>query len=137
MDGVHVNPFWVKLTIKIKGIDNVYGITDFSANAGLAEGWHDFGNGMRFETRDGFNYHENGHLSGGSNAMNDMMRRAHSIVGLSREEVGSLYSESPAKCLNITDRGKIEVGRKSDLVLMDDDYNVDMTIIDGKIFYQK
>ena len=137
MDGVHVNPFWVKLTIKIKGIDNVYGITDFSANAGLEEGWHDFGNGMRFETRDGFNYHENGHLAGGSNAMNDMMRRARNIVGLSREEVGSLYAESPAKCLNITDRGKIEVGRKSDLVLMDDDYQVYTTIIDGKVFYQK
>ena len=137
MDGVHVNPFWVKLTIKIKGIDNVYGITDFSSNAGLPEGWHEYANGMRFETRDGFNYHENGHLAGGSNAMNDMMRRARNIVGLSREEVGSLYAESPAKCLNITDRGKIEVGRKSDLVLMDDDYQVYTTIIDGKVFYQK
>ena len=137
MDGVHVNPFWVKLTIKIKGIDNVYGITDFSSEAGLEEGWHQFGNGMRFLTKDGFNYHENGHLCGGSNAMNDMMRRAHNIVGLTREEVGSLYSESPAKCLNITDRGKIEVGRKSDFVIMDPDYNVETTIIDGKVFYQK
>ncbi|MBQ1523287.1 MAG: amidohydrolase family protein, partial [Erysipelotrichaceae bacterium] len=68
---------------------------------------------------------------------NVMMRRARNIVGLSREEVGSLYAESPAKCLNITDRGKIEVGRKSDLVLMDDDYQVYTTIIDGKVFYQK
>ena len=135
MDGVHVHPIWVKIVIKAKGIDNVYGITDFSSDAGLEEGWHQFGNGMRFLTKDGFNYHENGHLSGGSNAMNAMMRRAHSIVGLSREEVGSLYSESPAKCLNITDRGKIEVGRKSDLVIMDKDYNVITTIIDGKVYY--
>ena len=90
-----------------------------------------------FLTKDGFNYHENGHLCSGSNAMNDMMRRAHNIVGLTREEVGSLYSESPAKCLKITDRGKIEVGRKSDFVIMDPDYNVETTIIDGKVFYQK
>ena len=90
---------------------------------------------MRFLTKDGFNYHENGHLAGGSNAMNAMMRRAHNIVGLTREQVGSLYSESPAKCLNITDRGKIEVGRKSDFVIMDKEYNVITTIIDGKVYY--
>ncbi len=137
MDGVHVSPIWVKLTIKIKGIDNVYGMTDFSANAGLPEGWHDFGNGMRFETRDGFNYHENGHLAGGSNAMNDMMRRARNIIGLTKEEVGSLFTESPAKCLNLYDRGKIEIGRKSDFVIMDENYNVKCTIIDGKICYKE
>ena len=57
--------------------------------------------------------------------------------GFSREEIGLIFSENAARALNIKDRGKIEVGRKSDLVLMDDDYNVDMTIIDGKIFYQK
>lgn len=137
MDGVHVHPIWVKLVLKIKGIENVYGITDFSSNAGFENGWHTFPNGMRFETRDGFNYHENGHLTSGSNAMNEMMRRARTIVGLTKEEVGMLYTENPAKCLNITDRGKIEVGRKSDFVLMDDNYQVMKTIIQGKVFYER
>lgn len=137
IDGVHVNPTWIKFTIKAKGLENCYGITDFSSSAGLPEGWHDFGNGMRFETRDGFNYHENGHLAGGSNAMNDMMRRAYKICGLDRETIGSLYAENPALCTRVTDRGKIEVNRRSDFVIMDDDYNVLKTIIKGEVYYSK
>ena len=35
------------------------------------------------------------------------------------------------------DRGKIEVGRRSDFVIMDDDYNVLRTIIKGKTYYEK
>ena len=53
------------------------------------------------------------------------------------EEVGSLYCENVAKCLNITDRGKIKVGRKSDLIIMNEDYEALMTIIDGKVFYHR
>ena len=69
--------------------------------------------------------------------MDKMMRRCRDICGFTQEEVATLYCENPAKCLNITDRGKIEVGRKSDFVIMDGDYNVETTIIDGKFFYQK
>ena len=68
--------------------------------------------------------------------MNQIMKKAHTIVGLTREQVGSLFAEKPASCLNITDRGKIEVGRRSDFVIMDDDYNVIKTIIKGKIYYE-
>ena len=52
------------------------------------------------------------------------------------EEVGTLYFENPAKCLRLTDRGKIEVGRKSDLVIMDKDYRVLKTIINGEVYYE-
>ena len=37
------------------------------------------------------------------------------------------------KTLSITDRGKIEAGRKSDFVVMDQDYNAIKTIINGQI----
>ena len=53
------------------------------------------------------------------------------------EEVAALYRENVAGCLNITDRGKIEAGRLSDLVIMDKDYEVIQTIINGKTVYQK
>ncbi|MBR0385000.1 MAG: amidohydrolase family protein, partial [Erysipelotrichaceae bacterium] len=136
MDGFHVNPAWVKLVIKAKGIENCYGITDLSAVSGLPDGEHVMADGSKVITRDGFNYHEGGYLLSGNSTMDRIMYRAHNICGLSREEVGTLYTENPARCLNITDRGKIEVGRRSDLAIMDDDYNVIKTIIKGKIFYE-
>ena len=68
--------------------------------------------------------------------MNQIMYKARNRVGLTREEVGSIYTENVASCLGINDRGKIEVGRRSDFVIMDDDYNVIRTIIKGKTVYE-
>ena len=69
-------------------------------------------------------------------AMNEVLKAARDKLGLSMEEIGSLYAENVARCIGITDRGKIEVGRCADFVLMDKDYNVIQTIIDGKTYYK-
>ena len=65
------------------------------------------------------------------------MKAARDRCGLTMEEVGTLYAENVARCINVTDRGKIEVGRKSDLILMTEDYEVLQTIIGGKTVYKK
>ncbi|MBR0474887.1 MAG: amidohydrolase family protein [Erysipelotrichaceae bacterium] len=137
MDGYHVNPAWVKLVIKAKGIENCYGITDLSSVSGLQDGENVLEDGTVVVTRDGFNWRTDGHILSGNNTMNQMMYRAHNTCGLTREQVGLLYAENPASCLGITDRGKIEVGRKSDFAIMDNDYNVIKTIINGEVYYQR
>ena len=63
------------------------------------------------------------------------MYKARNLVGLTKEEVGSIFTENVAGCLGIKDRGKIEVGRRSDFVIMDDEYNVIKTILKGKVVY--
>ena len=52
------------------------------------------------------------------------------------EEVGRMYAENPAISMGITDRGKIALGRKGDIVIMDEGLHVEKTIIDGQIFYE-
>ena len=64
------------------------------------------------------------------------MKCARDKVGLTMEEVGTLFFENPARCLKLSDRGKIEKGRRSDLVLMDQDYKVLKTIIKGEVYYE-
>ena len=136
MDGYHVNPDWIKLTLRIKGIDRCYGITDLSEFSGLPEGRNVLDDGTVIETHDGYNWRPDGHLLSGNMVANEIMKCARDIVGLSMEEVGSLYFENPARCLRLNDRGKIEVGRKSDLVIMDHDYKVLKTIINGEVYYE-
>ena len=136
MDGYHVNPDWIKLTLRIKGMDRCYGITDLTEFSGLPEGRNVLEDGTVIETHDGFNWRPDGHLLSGNMVANEIMKCARDIVGLCMEEVGSLYFENPAKCLRLNDRGKIEVGRKSDLVIMDHDYKVLKTIINGEVYYE-
>ena len=136
LDGYHVNPAWVRLTLKVKGIENCYGITDLSGYSGLPEGRNIMDDGSVVITHDGYNWREDGHLKSGNMVANEIMRAAKEKVGLSMEEIGLLFFENPAKCLNLSDRGKIEVGRRSDLVLMDENYNVIRTIIQGEVYYE-
>ena len=136
MDGFHVHPAWVKLVIKTKGIDNCYGLTDLSSMSGLPEGENILPDGTKVLTKNGFNWRDDGHILSGNMTMDQIMRAARDKVGLTMEEVGLLFTENPAKCTKIEDRGKIQVGRKADFVIMDKDYHVQKTIIDGKSYYE-
>ena len=136
LDSYHVSPYWCKFLIKVKGLDKVYGLTDLSSHSGLPDGVYHFEGGRTIIAGDGFIKDEKGTIQSGNHTMNQIMYKARHNVGLTKEEVGSIYTENVAKCLDITDRGKIEVGRRSDFVIMDDDYNVIRTIIRGKTVYE-
>ena len=136
LDSYHVSPYWCRFLIKVKGLDHVYGLTDLSAPSGLPEGRYTLEDGSIIIAKDGFITDENGTIHSGNHTMNQIMYKARNLVGLSREEVASIFTENVAGCLDIKDRGKIEKGRRSDFVLMDDDYNVKYTIIGGETAYK-
>ncbi len=136
-DGYHVAESWIRLLIKTKGIKNVYGTTDQSSSSGIEEGVHILKNGKKVIARDGQIFNEDGTISSGNLALDGVLRAAKEKCHLTMEEIGTIYGDNVADCLDIKDRGKIEVGRSSDFTIMDEDYNVIMTILDGKITYQK
>ncbi|MBQ6654686.1 MAG: amidohydrolase family protein [Erysipelotrichaceae bacterium] len=137
LDSYHVSPSWCKLLIKIKGIDKIYGLTDLSSHSGLPEGVHHLEDGRTIIAADGFIKDEKGTIQSGNNTMDQIMYKARHLVGLSKEEVGQIFTENVAGCLGIKDRGRIEAGRRSDFVLMDDDYHVLKTIIGGRVAYER
>jgi N-acetylglucosamine-6-phosphate deacetylase len=57
-------------------------------------------------------------------------------LGYSMEDLGTMFSENVARCFKLIDRGKIEVGRRADLTLMDADLNVKQTIVQGRTLYK-
>lgn len=136
LDSYHVSPYWCRFLIKVKGLDNIYGLTDLSSHSGLPEGIHYLENGRIIIAKDGFIRDEKGTIQSGNNTMDQIMYKARNLVGLTKEEVGSIFTENVAGCLDVKDRGKIEVGRRSDFVIMDDDYKVIKTILKGKVVYR-
>jgi len=136
LDNFHVASDWVQIAIRLKGLKRIYGLTDMVALSGLPEGEHEIAgygkvriDGERITSFDGT-------ILGANIVFNQMMRCARDRVGLSMEQVGSIFTENPADCLSIADRGRIEPGRRSDLVIMDRDYRVLTTIIKGQVYYQ-
>ena len=135
-DGIHVAAAWIKLAIKVKGVQHCIGITDAGGYTGMAEGEYQNPVHGTIIIKDGSVRNTKGMLLSGCTTWDAIMRACKNKIGLSLEEIGSIYGESPASCLGITDRGKIEVGRKADFTIMDDELNVLKTIISEKIYYQ-
>ena len=63
--------------------------------------------------------------------------RTFKAKGFSMETIGKIFSENAAKALHLNDRGKIEVGRRADIVVMDSDLFVERTMVLGQWFYIK
>ena len=134
-DGIHVAEAFVKLTVRAKGIHRVVPVTDCSQFLGMPEGRY-----MRRDKevifKDGAARDPNGKLVTGAHPFDENMRTLRSM-GFSLEEIGTMCGENPAKSIGETHRGKVERGRKGDLVLMTPDLFVQKTIMDGKVVYDR
>ncbi|MBE5780324.1 MAG: hypothetical protein E7328_00670 [Clostridiales bacterium] len=132
-DGIHVAEAFIKLTVRAKGIHKVVPVTDCSQFLGMPEGRY-----MRRDKevifKDGAARDPNGKLVTGAHPYDENMRTIRAM-GFTLEEVGTMFAENPAISIGESKRGKIEVGRKGDLVIMDTDLFVKQTIMDGKVVY--
>jgi len=135
-DGVHLHPAVVRFLYRSVGIDRCICITDGIQAVGLPEGKYQY-NGREYISRDGVARYGDGTLIGTALALNEIGARFKKYTGCSLQEAVNSISLNPARLLGIDHRkGSIEPGKDADLVVMNSDFSVQMTIIDGKIVYQ-
>ena len=134
-DCIHVDKDYIRMMFKLKGADHLVAVSDNNAMSNYPEGTYEMG-GRTVIIKDGAIRDPGGKLVSGAHSFDENMRTMLKN-GFSREEIGLIFSENAARALNIKDRGKIEAGRRSDLVIMDDGFNVVKTMIGGKWFFEK
>lgn len=113
-------------------------ITDSMRAKCLKNGNYDLG-GQKVIVKDGMAVLENGTLAGSvlklSDALKNMLKYCDDCT---LEDVIKMTSTNPAKQLNLSDRkGIIKVGMDADLVVLNNDYDVQMTFCRGILSYQK
>ncbi|MGI5892525.1 MAG: N-acetylglucosamine-6-phosphate deacetylase [Bacillota bacterium] len=137
-DGRHLHPAVVRLLIKTKGLDRVVAVTDSITATGLPDGEYYLGvNKVRVTDGDA-KLVSDGTRAGSTLTMIKALKNLVEFTGRSLEELIPLLTINPASVMNIKDRkGTIEVGKDADIVILDDDLNVDTTIVGGNIFYRK
>ncbi len=134
-DGVHLDPFMLRLLMKLKGARRLSLISDAIAAAGLGDGQYGIW-GETITVKEGRTANAQGTIAGSVITMLDAVRMMLSL-GASEVEVAQMASTNPAKLLSIDgERGSIEVGKRADLVALDSDGQVRLTIIGGVIAYQ-
>lgn len=136
-DGVHVHPKAMEVLYRSKGAEKITLVTDSLRAKGLPDGTYDLG-GQDVSVKNGEARLPNGSLAGSTLKMHNGVKNMIEMLEVSIEEAVQMASTNPAKKLGVFDRkGSIEVGKDADLVVLNSNYEVLMTICRGKIAYKK
>jgi N-acetylglucosamine-6-phosphate deacetylase len=131
-DGVHVSGGTVALVARVKGPDELVLITDALAGLGMPPGRYAL-SGIEFITDGICGRLPNGTLSGSLLPLNRAVRNLVSF-GIEPTTAVRAATLNPARVLGVDERhGRVEVGRAADLVLVDQDWEILATLIEGRL----
>jgi N-acetylglucosamine-6-phosphate deacetylase len=136
VDKLHVHPSVVKLVSKIKTPDRILLITDACMATQLKDGKYKLGSQAVIKTKDSIRLLD-GTLAASLLTMNVAFKNMFEISKRSLSEIILMASTNQAKLLNLKDRGMIKNGLRADLVIVNDKLEVVMTLLNGKIVYEK
>ena len=137
LDGIHVHPLVASLLVQWKGYDRVVLITDATQAAGLADGIYIRPGNRKIIVKNGEARLESGTLAGSVLTMHQAVKNAVKLLHLSLENAVRMASLTAAASLGLADhKGTIEVGKDADLVIMQEDLSILLTLVKGNVVYQ-
>ena len=140
-DGVHLPAPLLKLVYKIKGADRTALITDAIRPAGTAVTESILGsieNGLKVIIEDGVAKLPDRTAFAGSIATADrLVRSMINLADVSLVDAIKMISATPARIMGVLDKkGTLTAGKDADIVIFDENINIAMTMINGRIVYQ-
>lgn len=134
-DGIHVHPAMVKLVWLAKKAGGLTLVSDAMSALGMDLGKYVLGNEEVIVDQTSARL-KDGTLAGSILKQNVALRNLIQYCGCSPEEAIRTFTLTPANGLNIQDSyGSLEVGKRSDVVVFDRQFNVQMTIVGGQPVY--
>lgn len=131
-DLVHVHPASVDLLLRCKDKEKVILISDGIQAAGLQDGEYMLG-ALKVNVKCSIARVESGSLAGSTTNILACVKNIIEKVGLKPLEAIKMASLNPSRLLNIDKSiGSIREGKKANLVILDDNFNVVKTLINGK-----
>jgi N-acetylglucosamine-6-phosphate deacetylase len=134
-DGIHVHPAVLRLVLRARAPSVVALVTDAISAAGLDDGDFEFV-GRRVRVRDGAVRLEDGTLAGSVLTMDQAVRNAVNLVGLTWSDAIRMATLTPSTIAGVAARkGRLKQGGNADLVVLDDRGNVRQTWRAGQVVY--
>jgi len=129
-DGIHLDPLMLRLLLKTKGVAGISLISDAIAAAGKGDGaYHIWGETIT--VKNGRTANASGSIAGSVISMLDAVRLLHSL-GVSYVDLARMASSNPAQLLGVDhEYGSIEVGKRADLIALDNNARLKLTLIGG------
>lgn len=136
-DKIHVHPSIFQLLIDIKGKDKLILITDSMRAGCVREGEYDLG-GQQVIVKYSSARLKDGTLAGSVLTLNEAVRSFLEHTDLQLYEVVALVTKNPAKLIGIEEtKGTISIGKDADITVFDEEFDVYLTIVEGRIVFKK
>lgn len=139
-DGFHLPPEVLQVFYKVKGAENIIIISDVASYAGLPAGQYKLKTGETIEkTPDGNLIFSGGGLYGSASPLPKGVGHIMKVTGCSLAEAIQMTVTNPAVLHNLTDRGKLEAGRRADIVLFTMEnftMKIKKTIVEGNLVFE-
>lgn len=129
-DGVHIDPMMLRVLLRCVTPTRMTVISDAIAAAGQGDGDYEIW-GETISVRDGRTRNAHGSIAGSVIGMLDAVRMMMSL-GVSECDAARMASLNPSRVLGIDHEcGSIEAGKRADLVALDSEGDVRLTMVDG------
>jgi N-acetylglucosamine-6-phosphate deacetylase len=139
-DGVHLPKSLLQYVCKFKNVNRIALVTDSMRGAGMPDCIYKLGsltNGQDVIVEDGVAKLKDRSAFAGSVATTDrLIRTMTQIAGISLVDAIKMMTYNPARMLKINhEKGSIAVGKDADILIFDDQIEIKMTMVEGKIIY--
>jgi N-acetylglucosamine-6-phosphate deacetylase len=134
-DGVHVHPAAMALLARVKGADGVVLVSDATRAAGLPEGPIDLG-GREAVSLGGALRLADGRLAGSVCTLEIARRIFAEATGWGPADLAYAASGNAAATLGLPAKGALFAGADADLVLLDADGEVRLTVAEGRVVHR-
>lgn len=134
-DNVHVHPAAQKILVDVKTPSGIILITDAIRPAGLPVGDYILDE-RPIHTREGAVRLSDGTLAGSVLTMERALKNVCAATGRPLEEMWVTSSLNPARAIGVSSqKGSLETGKEADLVLLDESFNVSLTVAQGEVIF--
>jgi len=134
-DNIHIHPAVLALAVRAKGTGGLVLVTDAMRGAGMADGVYDLG-GLAVTMEHGEARLANGVLAGSTLTMDRAVVNIMAAAGLSLGQALPMATQNPARVLNLHTKGALAPGLDADLIALDAEGDVALTMVGGEIVHR-
>lgn len=135
-DDVHLHSAIYGIMGDCVGVDKMILVTDAMCACNMKPGVYELGGQKVVVDADSARL-TSGNLAGSVLKLNLGIHNVLKSTDFKLNEVVNMATINPANMLGLDDVGKIEKGFKADFAVFDEQLNIDMTIVDGRVVYRE
>lgn len=137
-DGIHVHPAVMRALYEARRGRGLVLVTDAMRATGMPPGEYAIGEDRTVLLQEGAVRLPDGALAGSVLTFDAALRNLAAATGRGPGELWPAASRTAAQVAGVADRkGTIEVGHDADLVLVDDDLHVQLTLVEGRVAHRR